>query len=749
MAAVNMQMLHRIVLDAASAHSVEEQVERLVAQVREALSVAICSLYQRLDDGSLLLVANRGLNPSVVQRICLGSGEGLVGLVADSQLPLIQAVASEHPAFRHFPESGESEYPSFVGVPILNLGSTNGVLVVQDRLGRAFGEDELSFLITIATQLGPVLLRLARPLSQSAPGGERLVKGTAASGGKSIGVVHMVVSDETLQLLEQPESAGVETELSLLARAISCAHNEFEEARTQIIDDVPADIIEIFDFYQLMLSGDQLVASIEQRIRAGASAFAAVRASVDELVHAFDAIDDEYLRARGEDVRHIGNRLLANLLGLSSAAPDEASRVVLLGAMVSISDIGMYQPEQLAGIVCFHGSPLSHTAMLARALGVPAVVGTGPIDHIQDGMQIIVDGDSGNIVLAPSRSTVATYKRLIEAEGTYQQGLLQHKDLPAETIDGHRITLLANTGLLADAAPGKLRGAEGIGLYRSEIPFLTAQSLPTEAEQLSIYREILALYHPLPVTMRTLDVGGDKNLPYLAISEENPALGWRGIRFALDNRMIFTTQLRAMLRASEGLDNLQILLPMVGEVREIEAADTILTALVTELQDAGIDIRKPPLGIMIEIPGIVALLPHIAEKTDFVSVGTNDLTQYLLAADRGNPRIAARYDHLHPSVLQTLATIHDTNERLGLKTTICGEMAADPLGVALLVGLGFRQLSMNAFSLPRIRELIRSLRTDQTHRLARLALGQRDGTDVRRVVTEGLGQQGIRLSIEN
>jgi phosphotransferase system enzyme I (PtsI)/phosphotransferase system enzyme I (PtsP) len=745
--AVNMQMLHRIVLDAASAHSVEEQVERLVTQVRDALSVEICSLYQRLDDGSLLLVANRGLNPSVVQRISLAPGEGLVGLVADSQLPLVQTVACEHPAYRYFPESGESEYPSFVGVPILNLGSANGVLVVQDRLGRAFGEDELSFLITIAAQLGPVLLRLARPLSQSAADGERTMKGTAASGGKSIGVVQMVVSDETLQLLEQPQSTGIEAELSLLARAIARADKEFEEARSQVKEDVPADILEIFDFYRLMLSGDQLVASIEQRIRAGASAFAAVRASVDELIHAFDAIDDEYLRARGEDVRHIGNKLLANLLGLSSATSDEASQVVLLGSMVSISDIGMYQPEQLAAVVCFHGSPLSHTAMLARALGIPAVVGTGPIDHIRDGMQIIVDGDAGSITLSPASSTVATYRQLIEEEGTYQQGLMAQNDLPAETVDHERITLLANTGLLADAAPGKLRGAEGIGLYRSEIPFLTARSLPTEAEQLSIYRDILALYHPLPVTMRTLDVGGDKSLPYLAISEENPALGWRGIRFALDNRMIFTTQLRAMLRASEGLDNLQILLPMVGEVREIEEADAILTSLVAELRDAGVDIRKPSLGIMVEIPGIVPLLPHIAGKIDFVSVGTNDLTQYLLAADRGNPRLATRYDHLHPAVLQTLATIQETNQRLGLQTTVCGEMAADPLGVALLVGLGFRKLSMNAFSLPRIRDLIRSLSAAETQHLARQALQQPDGAGVRRLVAERLGAQGIRLHV--
>jgi phosphotransferase system enzyme I (PtsI)/phosphotransferase system enzyme I (PtsP) len=737
---VSLQTLHRIVLDAAAAHTVEEQVERLVSQICDALAVAVCSLYQRLDDDTLLLVSSRGLNPEVVQHIRLGAGEGLVGLVAEKQLPIIEPIAIDHPSFRPFPDSGENAFPSFAGVPILTLGTVSGVLVVQDVLGRVFTDDELSLLITIATQLGPVLLRLSPP-SERLRKGERLIMGTGAATGKNIGVVQLVVSDQTLQLLEEPPSRGTEAELSLLAQAVSRADREIETARLQICRSVSKDILEVFDFYRLMLSGDQLLESAEHRIRAGASAFAAVRASVDELVHAFDVIDDEYLSARSEDVRHIGNRLLANIMGAVTEPPDSESQIVLLGAMVSITDIGMHPPEQLAGIVCFQGSTLSHSAMLARALGIPTVIGTGPIDHLHNGMRIVVDGDSGSITLSPLPSTVARYRKLIAEEVSNQEYLLTQNDQPAETTDHQRITLLANTGLLADAAPGKLRGAEGVGLYRSEIPFLTANALPTEAEQLNLYREILALYHPLPVTMRTLDVGGDKGLPYLPFAEENPALGWRGIRFTLDNRTIFTTQLRAMLRANEGLNNLSILLPMVADVREVEAADAILETLVAELQETDTRITKPPVGIMIEIPGVVPLLPRIAQLIDFASIGTNDLTQYLLAADRANPRVAANYDQLHPSVLKVLATIQKSTLRLGLRTTVCGAMAADPIGATLLIGLGFRTLSMDAFSLPKIRAFVRSIDTEEARRLTRKAMRQSDANQVRAVVTKDLEKQ--------
>jgi phosphoenolpyruvate-protein phosphotransferase len=736
-------MLHRIVLDAASAHTVEEQVERLVAQVRAALDVAVCSLYQRQDDGRLLLVASHGLNPEIVQQISLDEGEGLVGLIASERLPINQPIAHEHPSFRHFPESGEDTYPSFLGVPVLNLGRVAGVIVVQDRLGRRFTDDEQSFLVTVAAQLGPVLLRLYGSAVRPA-GGERLIQGSSASTGKAIGTVHLVMSDATLRLVDVPASRGVDDELAALERAVAGAREELEAARRQMSTSVSAEVLEVFDFYKLMLSGDRLISLSQERIRAGASAFAAVRETVDELVHAFDAVDDDYLRARGEDVRHVGNRLLSGIMGADLAPVPGSDRVVLLGAMISISDIGAFEPGRLAAIVCFKGSSLSHTAVLARSLGIPAVMGTGPIDHLNEGTELVVDGDTGQVILEPSPATLEQYRALIEEAGKFQKDLLAQKDLPAVTTDGERVTLLANTGLLADAAPGRERGAEGIGLYRSEIPFLAAASLPTESEQVEIYRQILSLYHPLPVTMRTLDVGGDKQLPYLAFPEENPSLGWRGIRFALDNRAIFATQLRAMLRASEGLGNLQILLPMITNVSEVRATQAMLTSILGELTGEGRAIDRPRLGIMVEVPGVVALLPRVARHIDFASVGTNDLAQYLLAVDRGNPRVAAHYDQLHPSVLHTLADIQRLNRRLGLELTVCGELAADPLGVVVLLGLGFRRFSANAFSIPRNRALVRLLSAEETRRLARRALRKEDPAQVRDLAAAWLVDQGLQ-----
>jgi phosphotransferase system enzyme I (PtsI)/phosphotransferase system enzyme I (PtsP) len=505
--------------------------------------------------------------------------------------------------------------------------------------------------------------------------------------------------------------------------------------------------LEIFDFYKALLTGDQLLLSAERRIRGGSSAFAAVRESVDEHVMVFDTIEDEYLRARGEDIRHIGNKLLAAMLG--AAAPHRATgRVVLLGEMVSIADIGEYRPEQIAGIVCMQGSSLSHTAVLARSLGIPAVVGTGPIDHIHDGMQAIVDGDEAVVVFTPSTPMLIAYNDMIAADRAFEEELLAQKDLPAITLDGTRIGLYANTGLLSDARPDKSRGAEGIGLYRSEIPFLTSRTLPTEAEQYAIYRELLELYHPLPVTMRTLDVGGDKQLPYLPIVEDNPTLGWRGIRFALDNPAILATQLRAMVRADAGLGNLSIMLPMVGTVDEVIAVRRMLDDVVESLGEEGSEVARPPLGIMIEIPGIVALLPHVTGVADFLSIGTNDLTQYLLAVDRGNPHVATRYDHLHPAVLRTIADIARFGRRAKLPVSVCGEMAGDPTAVILLVGLGIERLSMSAFSLPRIKALVRSLSREGAARVAKRALGKRDAVAIRASVARAVRNWDLERVVE-
>ncbi len=453
---------------------------------------------------------------------------------------------------------------------------------------------------------------------------------------------------------------------------------------------------------------DHLLRSGEVRVRQGA------------LV--FENMSDPYYRARGEDVRNIGNRLLNALLGKRPSLPADSSAIVLVGELIGITDIAQYPSEQLAGIICMQGSALSHTALLACGLGIPAVMGTGTITGLKEGGAVAVDGHRGHVDLNPDPLLRQEIQQIIRHQRISEQRFQAVIDQPAQTLDGFRVQLMANIGLLADIDAGLERGAEGVGLYRSEFPFMVHPNFPREEEQCQNYRHLLQSYYPRPVTIRTLDIGGDKPLPYFPFQEENPGLGWRGIRFSLDNRPIFMTQLRAMLRASSGYSNLQILLPMVSRVDEVTQTLTLLNVAMEQLQREGHCVDRPKLGIMVEVPAAIPLLPFFAPYIDFISIGSNDLSQYLLALDRNNARVSCRFDHLHPAVLHSLMIVMKAAKRLRLKVCLCGEMASDPLAVMLLLGMGLQVLSMSSFNLPKIKFLIRHLKRNETQRWLKQAL---------------------------
>jgi phosphotransferase system enzyme I (PtsP) len=334
-----------------------------------------------------------------------------------------------------------------------------------------------------------------------------------------------------------------------------------------------------------------------------------------------------------------------------------------------------------------------------------------------DGIDLIVDGYHGEIFTNPSPTLIKQYGDVVEEERQLTQGLDALRSLPCETLDGHRMPLWVNTGLMADVARAQQRGAEGVGLYRTEVPFMVNERFPSEKEQLSIYREQLAAFHPAPVTMRTLDVGGDKALSYFPIKEDNPFLGWRGIRVTLDHPEIFLVQTRAMLKASEGLNNLRIMLPMISGVHEVEESQHLLHRAWCEVRDEGVDIPMPPVGVMVEVPSAVYQARDLARQVDFISVGSNDLTQYLLAVDRNNPRVADLYDYFHPAVLQALQQVVDGAHAEGVPVSICGEMAGDPAAAVLLMGMGFDTLSMNATNLPKVKWLLRQVTLEKAREL--------------------------------
>ncbi len=710
---LDLHLLHQIVEYAGSAHTIEQLMDRLVERIRLVLDVDVCNLYHADASGTLHLVSSSSLHAMSLPAVSLQPGEGLTGFAAASQIPVSRAVAPEDPRFV-FIDGFDDTLKAYLAVPIVYLGTTVGVIVVRDTREREFAAEEISFLITMAAQLSGSLIRL--PLTRVAPrsSGERQINGQGAAPGKAIGQLHLVVDHQLLKLMDAPESNGLEQEHESLDRAIAMVITDIRRSRNHLAESAPAEVLSLFDFYQDLLEGD-LAHLTRAGIAAGMSAFAAVRETTDKHVAAFETISDTYLRARGEDVRVLGDKLL-NALLYEDNAPTADENVVLFGELVSITDIGKFNPEQVLGIVSMQGAALSHTAVVARALGIPAVVSVGPVDHIREGEAVIVDGDGGFIILQAGAALQQAYRKTIVSDRRQEQVWLQEKDLPGITRDGQRIQLLANTGLLTGVRPGLDRGAEGIGLFRSELPFLMRDTLPSEDEQYAIYQEILGLYAPLPVTLRLLDVGGDKQLPYLPIEETNPELGWRGVRFLLDNRPILVTQLRAMLRAHLNHTNARILLPMADNVDDAVTIKLLLEEIWHEVAGPH-SLAQPEFGLMVEVPGIIALLPHLSDVIDFVSIGTNDLTQYILAVDRGNQRVAARYDSLHPGVLQSIHTTLKTCKALNLPVSVCGEMASDPVAAVLLIGMGATSLSMSAANLPRIRHLVRYVAVSECARL--------------------------------
>jgi phosphotransferase system enzyme I (PtsP) len=419
-------------------------------------------------------------------------------------------------------------------------------------------------------------------------------------------------------------------------------------------------------------------------------------------------------------------------------------RTVLVGDEITASMLAEVPIKRLVGVVSRRGSQTSHVAILARAMGVAAVMGVDelPVSHI-DGRNIIVDGYTGRIYINPSQTVHDEFKHLLREEAELSKELHALRDQPAITPDNVGIPLYINSGLLADVAPSRKSGAEGIGLYRTEFPFMIRDRFPGEDEQCEIYRQVLKSYSPAPVTLRTLDIGGDKALPYFPISEDNPFLGWRGIRISLDHPEIFLVQLRAMLRASAGLNNMNLLLPMINSVAEVDDALRLLRRAHHELIDTGVHINMPNVGVMIEVPSAVYQVRELARRVNFISVGTNDLTQYLLAVDRNNARVASLYDSLHPAVLRALQQIVEGAKAEKTPVGVCGEMAGDPASAILLLGLGIDNLSMSAANLPRVKWVIRSFTQRKARNLLKEALTFEYAHSVRNFLNSALEDAGL------
>jgi len=591
-----------------------------------------------------------------------------------------------------------------------------GVLVIQQRERRQFDEGEEAFLVTMSAQLAGVIAHAEatgsiRGLGRQGKGiQEARFGGIPGAPGAAVGTAVVVLPPADLEVVPDKQVEDVEAELALFHNALESVRRDMRTLSEKLASQMRKEERALFDVYLMMLDDSALGGEVIKVIRTGQWAQGALRQVVNDHVRRFELMDDAYLRERASDVKDIGRRLLSYLQEAHQQTLTYPDKTILVSEELSPAMLGEVPEGKLVGMVSVLGSSNSHVAILARAMGIPTVMGAVDLPYSKlDGIELIVDGYRGEIITNPGKVLREQYEVLAEQERQLSEGLDVLRELPCETTDGHRVPLWVNTGLLADVVRAQERGAEGVGLYRTEVPFMIKERFPSEKEQMAIYREQLEAFHPLPVTMRSLDIGGDKCLPYFPIKEENPFLGWRGIRVTLDHPEIFLLQTRAMLKASAGLNNLRILLPMISGIRELEEALHLIHRAWGEVRDEGLDIEMPPVGVMIEVPAAVYLTREMARMADFISVGSNDLTQYMLAVDRNNPRVADLYDYLHPAVLQTLQRVVSEAHEEGKPVSICGEMAGDPAAAILLLAMGFDSLSMNATNLPKVKWLLRQI----------------------------------------
>lgn len=724
-----LSVLRNIVQEINSAKDLDSALQILVARVQQEMQTEVCSVYAvDTENRRFVLRATQGLNQEAVGKVSLSLGEGLVGMVAVREEPINLDNAASHPRYRYLSETGEERFNSFLGVPIIHHKRILGVLVVQQSEQRKFDESEEAFMVTMSAQLAAVLshVEAAELVLDSTTGSQRkvkhdiVIKGSPASPGIAIGRVVVLSPTADLYDVLDRDAQDIDDEIQRFQAAIEGARAQIKQVGETLSDLRPEEQA-LFDVYIRMLDDDALGSEVIRRITENKQwAQGALRDVILEYVAHFDQMDDAYLRERATDIKDLGTRVLAQLQNTIELFPGQSypENTILVSEELTPSMLGEVPEDKLVGLVSAKGSANSHVAILARAMGVPTLMGATDLPVKQmDGIELVVDGYRGRLYTHPSDQVRSQFQAIVEEERALVEGLEAIKDLPAQTPDGQRISLCVNTGLITDALRSLNRGAEGVGLYRTEVPFMMKERFPSETEQESIYRKQLETFAPQPVTMRTLDIGGDKSLTYFPIEEDNPFLGWRGIRVTLDHPEIFLLQVRAMLKASVGLNNLRIMLPMITSVSEVEEAQHLIYRAHQELIDEGVDVLMPKVGVMIEVPAAVYLAKTLSRIVDFISVGSNDLTQYLLAVDRNNPRVAELYDSFHPAVLGALSHIAEQAKSNHCSVSVCGEMAGNPAGALLLMAMGYDMLSMNATNLPRVKSVIRSISYKQAKAL--------------------------------
>lgn len=728
----------------------QARLDKLVVTVASNMVAEVCSVYVLRSDGTLELFATEGLAREAVHQTTLRVGEGLVGLIAEKAEPLSLTEAQEHPSFSYKPETGEEIYHSFLGVPMLRTGNTLGVLVVQNRTKRVYTEEEIEVLETIAMLLAEMvasgeLQSIARPGTAIAVRRPLACLGAPIADG--IGLGYVVLHEPRVEI-SKIIAEDISVEQSRLESAIEIMRADLD---LLIGDETQAgEYREVLETFRLIANDRGWLRRLREAINTGITAEAAVERVQNDTRARMLRQTDPYLRERLHDLDELANRLLHQLTGQSLvASPDSLpDNAILVARSMGAAALLDYDRRQLRGLVLEEAGPASHVAIVARALGIPTV---GEVENItgnvEQGDAIIVDGSTGEVQVRPVADVEAAYREKARLRARRQEQYLALRDLPAVSRDGVSISLNMNAGLLVDVPHVAETGAESIGLFRTELQFMVAPQFPRFEQQFRLYSAVMNGVGERPVTFRTLDIGGDKLLPYMTtLEEENPALGWRAIRIGLDRPALLRLQLRAMLRAGAGRE-LRIMFPMVTQVDEFEAAKILVEREQTHLQrhgHAGPSVLK--LGVMFEVPALLWQLDELVERVDFISVGSNDLVQYLTAADRDNRRVSKRFDSLSAPVLRALKKITDVARAGGKPVTLCGEMGGRPIEALALIGLGYRGLSMSPASIGPIKAMILKLDVGDLRAFVDERLARRDGAaSLRRPLQAYAEAKGIPL----
>lgn len=693
----------------------ETRLDKIVHQIAGVMVADVCSIYLRRQDGSLELFATEGLKHSAVHMTRLKRGEGLVGRAAEFKITINEPDAPKHPAFSYRPETGEEPYHSLLAVPIMRSGQALGVLVVQNRAMRVYSEEDVEVLestaMVVAENLVSSIVAGVESELELSSSLAAVVQGESISDGIALGhvvlhepriVVHKLMADDPLAEFKRLEAA-----------LDNLRHTLDELISTEHLAD-SGEHREVLEAYRMFAHDSGWVRRLREAVQDGLTAEAAVERVLNATRAKMLRQGDAFWSERQRDLDDLSDRLMRTLAGRGVAGQksDELpSDAILVARTMGPAELLDYDRRKLRGLVIEDGSNQSHVAIVAKALGIAGVgQAVGIVDKVSPGDDVVVDAETGQVHLRPSQGVISSYADKVRFRAKRQQRYEALRDKPAVTKDGQNISLHINAGLVVDMPHLRESGADGVGLFRTELFFMLSNTFPRPKQQAAAYRSVLEAAGDKPVIFRALDIGGDKELPYMRhFHEENPAIGWRAIRMSLDRSAMFRAQVRAFLQAGKGRD-LYVMVPMVSTVQELRKARAWVDKEKELLASKGAELPKSiHVGAMIEVPSLLMVLDQLLKEADFVSVGSNDLLQFLFAADRTNARVASRYSALSLPPVRALKQIADATLKAGVPLTLCGEMAGRPIEAMVLIGLGYRSLSMAPASIGPVKEMIRSL----------------------------------------